>query len=163
MLSWDTVQAEFTWEGSWRDIYVRSTELSDWQRVVRSILDSGMRSTFSVNGEYASFPTEAAEVLAQGRQAAVVWSIFVNEIMVNCHFFDVSEIEFDLDPREVADQASFDAVIEFMKMVASSTGKHAVMTPENTPEEPIITVDPFGGVEYRSTAGFFTELAQSRV
>jgi hypothetical protein len=49
----------------------------------------------------------------------------------SCHFFDPSEIEFDLDPREVHGQAEIDGLLGVMQVLAAATGKLALMTPEN--------------------------------
>jgi hypothetical protein len=50
-------------------------------------------------------------------------------------------------------------VITFMRKLARSTQKCALMTPENAHEAAFIRVAPLGIVEYISTDGFFQELA----
>ncbi len=61
---------------------------------------------------------------------------------INCHFFGDNEIEFDLDPREVTGPAQIDAVSGFMKLLAQTTGKMAILTYENAKEEIILSVTP---------------------
>lgn len=63
-------------------------------------------------------------------------------ILVVFHFFTPEEIECDIDPREVSGQASLDALLGFKRRLGDLTRKPAALTPENVPDEPIISYDP---------------------
>ncbi|MGC4064829.1 MAG: hypothetical protein QM784_09325 [Polyangiaceae bacterium] len=72
----------------------------------------------------------------------------------------MGEIEFDLDPREVAGQKALDGLIAFMRALAVAVNKASLMTPENMHDMPFIRVTPSGAVEYISSEGFFEQLAE---
>jgi hypothetical protein len=159
MLAWDDLKAEFAWEGSWRDICVIDTSVADWKAALEMIRAAGFRLRFTVDGDESTLPDDVLEIFRQPRETSFMLAVFVGGIQLNCHFFAESEIELDLDPREVVGQAELDAVITFMRKLAGSTQKCALMTPENAHEVAFIRVAPLGIVEYISTDGFFQELA----
>ena len=162
MLAWDDLKAEFAWEGSWRDICVTDTSIADWRAALEMIHAAGFRLKFTIDGAESTPPDNLLQVFGQPRECSFLLAAFVSGVRLNCHFFAESEIEFDLDPREVVGQAELDAVITFMRKLAACTQKSALMTPENAHETPFIRVAPSGIVQYISTDGFFQELAVGR-
>jgi len=162
MLAWDDLKAEFAWEGSWRDICVTDTSIADWRAALEMIHAAGFRLKFTIDGAESTPPDNLLQVFGQPRECSFLLAAFVSGVRLNCHFFAESEIEFDLDPREVVGQAELDAVIAFMRKLAASTQKSALMTPENTHEAAFIRVAPSGSVQYMSTDGFFQDLAARR-
>ena len=71
------------------------------------------------------------------------WRITLREgLQAHCHFFGPEEIEFDLDPRDVMDQASLDSVCEFARTVAEAADKPAVVCLESLPDAVIMRYDP---------------------
>ena len=160
MLLWETIKAEFAWEGSWRDICVPDVDLDGWQAAMSALEASGRTGKLTV-GENASFASvDVSKLFGTEDRATVLWSIEVGGVVLACHFFDQAEIEFDLDPREVRGQAEIDALLHFMKTLALATGRFALMTPENMHSVPFVRVSPAGSVEYISSGGFFEELAR---
>ena len=162
MLAWDDLKAEFTWEGSWRDICVTGTSIADWRAALEMIHAAGFRLKFMTDGAESTPPDNLLQVFNQPRECSFMLAAFVGGVQLNCHFFGESEIEFDLDPREVVGQAELDAVVTFMSKLAASTQKSALMTPENTHQAAFIRVAPSGIVQYISTNGSFQELAAGR-
>lgn len=61
---------------------------------------------------------------------------------MNCHFFAVEQIEFDLDPAEVSDPSRLEGLFAFMKGLASAVGKDVLLTPENVPSIVIFRCRP---------------------
>jgi len=159
MLAWDDLKAEFAWEGSWRDICVTNTSIADWRAALEMIRTAGFRLKFTIDGAESTPPADVLQIFGQPRETSFLLAAFVGGLQLNCYFFAESEIEFDLDPREVVGQAELDAVISFMRKLAGATQKCALMTPENSHEAAFIRVAPSGIVEYVSTDGFFQELA----
>ncbi|MFZ5893858.1 MAG: hypothetical protein ACOY0T_22545 [Myxococcota bacterium] len=159
MIPWDDVSDEFAWEGSWRDICLQETSISDWRAVWRVLRSGGLELTYAVDDVKTAPPENVDEVFAQPREHTFLAAIVVAGVHLNCHFFSELEIEFDLDPREITHQVQLDAVIAFMATLASATGRIALMTPENTHDAPFLRVAPSGVTEYISTSGFFRELA----
>jgi len=162
MLAWDDLKAEFAWEGSWRDICVTDTSIADWRAALEMINAAGLRLKFTIDGAECTPPHNLLEIFGQPRECTFLLAAFVGGVQLNCHFFAESEIEFDLDPREVVGQAELDGVITFMRKLATATQKSALMTPENTHEAAFIRVAPSGTIQYISTNGFFQELAAGR-
>ena len=60
----------------------------------------------------------------------------------NCHFFVESEIELDLDPREIQSANSHNEVLSFLEGLAAAIGKPVVVTPENGQSTPFLSFDP---------------------
>jgi hypothetical protein len=160
MPAWNDVKDEFVWEGSWRDICVLDTTISDWRSVWLTLTAPDVRAAFKIDDVEAALPEDVDRVFARRNESSVILSVVVSGVQLNCHFFGEFEIEFDLDPREVTGQADFDAVVAFMRKLAAATGKVAFMTPENTHDAPFLRVAPTGAAEYSSSDGFFRELAE---
>jgi len=160
MLLWESVKDEFVWEGSWRDICVPDASLDTWRAVVDAARDC--ESRFEAGDGGPKFPTEIAAVFDHASGSRPLWCISAGRVRLHCHFFDLSEIEFDFDPRQVTGQLELDAVLRFMGVVARSSGRCALMTPENMHDAPFIRVAPPGEAEYISSEGFFRQMAEAR-
>jgi hypothetical protein len=63
-------------------------------------------------------------------------------IAIACHFFTPDDIEFDLSPEQVDSAERFEALLAFLRVIASTLGKTVSLTPENLDGDPILTVDP---------------------
>jgi len=163
MLKWDTVKSEFAWEGSWRDICVRDTGLREWGAATKAVRAAGIREQFMVDGVTARMPDDVARVFEKRSETGALWTLFVTGVQLNCHFFDPSEIEFDLDPREVTGQAQLDGIIGFMLLLSEATISPTLLTPENMHHGPIIRTTPSGEIDYISSEGFFEEAARGRL
>ncbi len=51
-----------------------------------------------------------------------------------CYFFIESEIENDIEPREVKTEEDHQAILSYLKAVADKLSKKVRMTPEMEPE-----------------------------
>jgi hypothetical protein len=150
MISWERCKEDFEWDGSWRDIYITPASLNDWSVIFPFLRIQPEFEFFTESGERiipenieASFFTESRPTLR----------FRVGGILVVFHFFTPDEIECDIDPREVTDQTSFDALLEFIRQLGNLTRKRAVLTPENLPDEPIISYTPESGdFQYHETS-----------
>ena len=142
MLAWSDISDEFAWEGSWRDVCITGTSISDWQATL-DMLRSGERElTYIVDGENAAPPEDVSEIFALPRERTFLLAVLVAGAQLNCHFFGEFENEFDLDPRQIVGQAQLDAVLAFMAHLAAVTGKSSMMTPENAHDAPFLSVTP---------------------
>ena len=152
---WQTVREEFTFDGSWRDIYVLRTTIADWQRMLDAIRAARYTLVYFRNDERTELPGDASEVFPIPGECDRRLSVWVSDVQANCHFFTVEEIEFDIDPREVKGQQQLDDLFGFMRCLAESTGKEAVLTAENCPEIVIFRVHPAQvTVEHSSFGGW---------
>lgn len=109
MLLWETMKAEFAWEGSWRDICVPEVDLDGWQAAMSALEASGHTGKLAVGESASSTPVDVSKLFGIEDRANVLWSTKVAGVVLACHFFSETEIEFDLDPREVRGQVEIAA------------------------------------------------------
>lgn len=69
--------------------------------------------------------------LAVDGEVSVRLSVRVDDLWFTCYFFDVEEMEFTFDPRDVTDESSFASLRGFMVWLGDTTGKRVVMTMES--------------------------------
>jgi hypothetical protein len=139
-LTWDRVRSEFAFDGSLRDIYILQTHPNDWQQILNALRAGAFELQYFRDAQPAELPFEAAEIFGAGGERSCLLSVTFDGITANCHFFMPSEIEFDIDPREVRGEQQFDALIRFMHLLAETTSKEALLTVENTPSMVILRV-----------------------
>jgi hypothetical protein len=125
-------------DGSLRDVYVFDAEPEDWSVLV-NLAQSG-EYRYSADGVLRSFP--GVEGVFAEREASHLLQVQVGAASVNCHFFVPSEIELDIDPREVVDEFTHEAVLSFLESLACGIRKVVALTAENAPESPLLTFDP---------------------
>ena len=141
MIAWTNVKSDFEWDGSLRDIYVRSATLEDWRAVYR-VLKKSPDVELRFDGASSALPDDIGDVFAMRAKKSPTLSVKVGSATAVFHFFTEEEIECDIDPREVRSQADFDAVLAFLKRIGDSVGKPVLLTPENSPEAEILRYDP---------------------
>ena len=153
-LAWDVVRGEFAFDGGWRDIYVFGTDIADWQRMFNAIRAGAYAFTYFKSGEATELPSDARLAFPLEGECDRRLSVWFADVLANCHFFTVEEIEFDIDPREVKGQVELDALVGFMRCLAESTGKEVVLAPENCPEIGILRLRPGQAIEYQPFGGW---------
>ncbi len=133
-MDWRMIASDFTWNGSWRDIYVLETSEADWQAVWDVLRAWEPPAVFIVDGVVEPMPACVEAVLAFRDQQSALLSFYVGPVRLNCHFFSQDEIEFDLDPREVTGPVKAGTLADFLKLLGETTGKSVVLTEENAKE-----------------------------
>lgn len=128
------------WEvdGSLREIYVFDVKIEDWAAFLA--VASSYPSAYSFDGEGRSLP--AAENIFAERSGSHLLTVQVGSTAANCHFFMESELELDIDPKEVSDATQHYLLLEFAEAIASALQKPIALTPEGTPESPFISFEP---------------------
>lgn len=142
MVDWDKCRADFEWDGSWRDIYVHGTCLSDWDQLLGALPSWQCEIEFTGNGQSVSLPASSEAIFAQRAEHALLLRVNAAGILLNAHFYSPDEIEFDLDPREVQTARDMEALTTFMARLGDLLRKRVTLTPENGPEDPILEYDP---------------------
>lgn len=66
----------------------------------------------------------------------------VGSIDVACHFFETTQIEFDILPSQIACQSDLNELLGFLAFVGDVVRDVVILTPENRPSEPIIAYNP---------------------
>jgi hypothetical protein len=143
---WNEVRTAWEVDGTWRDIYIHSTQEADWQRVL-DLIRSRWSFAYSEGGERVQMPKFVDEIFGEtpSENASFLTINPANGIRINCHFFTPEEIEFDLDPREVQDQSTLDVVADFVQAIAHITDKLAIVCYENMPDTRFMWFDPSTG------------------
>ncbi|MFA6208164.1 MAG: hypothetical protein WCT03_07000 [Candidatus Obscuribacterales bacterium] len=118
-------------DGSLRDIYVFDTGIDDWNKMLQLLRRKLYGMTFFLDGEVTILPAEAEFIFALGSEHACRLSVDLFGLLLNCHFFCRDQIEFDIAPSEVTDEAKFEGIICFMPDLSSELGKTVLLTPEN--------------------------------
>jgi hypothetical protein len=148
-VTWRWAQDFFEPDGSLLDLYAFDASPRAWGVLIRHLCDN-YAVDFEVDGKHAPLPAQVELLFQEGADRAPrllrVHRTADAVADVNVHFFVDNEIEMDLDPRSVSDQVSLDRVVAFMAGVAGALEMSVVLTPENSPERPILTVDPSGSV-----------------
>src|SRR2546430_276629 len=112
-LVWETVRNEFDFDGSWRDICVFRTDIADWQRMLNAIRSAGYTIAYFRDDEPTELPVDVSQAFPIPGEYDRRLSVSFGEVLANCHFFTVEEIEFDIDTREVKGQQQLDALVRF--------------------------------------------------
>jgi hypothetical protein len=132
-IKWEAIKADSAWDGSLRDIYVRQTDIADWQKLLDSLRQSKypIVSSFS-GGDEIPIPTTIDDSFFDRQDVPrQTIAILVDAIQVNCHFFLKDEIELDIDPRQITNQSDLNSLLEFIQFVGTMTDKTTILTYEN--------------------------------
>lgn len=152
-MDWNKLKDKiYYWDGSWRDIYVKSINRSDWEKWVdlvnanykvdwfngRQNRDENLID-FSVIDDYWNGNHDLCSTA----------KIFIDKIQINAHFFDDTEIENDIDPREFNTINDHEKLIHYMTVLSTLLDKEVILTPEN--EQNIVLIKVYKDkVELRS-------------
>ena len=130
-MQWKQCKKVFDFDGSWRDIYVLNANRNDWNKLLKSLLNSTYETIFWIDGEVTKPIKTIQEALGIRNYASPLMHINASKLHIACHFFTDEEIEFDIDPREVNNQQNINEVIRFMFFLGNLLQKKVILTPEN--------------------------------
>lgn len=131
-MDWEHCKAAFHTDGSLRDIYIKKTTLTDWNRFITFV--SAHEHKYSYNGERVPLPKEAYYIFSE-RDCSHFLKVFIDDIQVNCHFFLEQEIELDMNPGEVQSQAKLNTIIKFISELGDHLNRDVILTEENLPTQ----------------------------
>ncbi|HYE05404.1 MAG TPA: hypothetical protein VEL07_07720 [Planctomycetota bacterium] len=138
-VSFQEVADDFQHDGGLRDIYVRDIGIAQWNAVIRAVT-SRYRWSYSEDGEACVVPDDAAAIFSARMERSALLTCRIGSMQANCHFFDPTEIEFDIQPSDVS-AANFGELTAFMHLLASVAGQPAVITHEGD-SNAIMRIDP---------------------
>lgn len=134
-------------DGSWRDIYVLNTSRADWDNWAHYI-NTAYKLTWYAEGYEAGelHSSISAEFLAEhwnlgAERLTTMASIWVGDIKINCHFFVETEIENDIDPKEVKSLDDHYRLMEYMKSISRLLNQEVILTEENVEDAVWIRVN----------------------
>jgi hypothetical protein len=130
-------------DGSWRDIYVSGTSVSDWKKWVDYVNEHYLVN--SLNGKTNQDEKKIDFATIKGYWAGdhdfcTTAKVFVDNLQINAHFFDNTELENDIDPSEVNSIDDHNKLIKFMTDLSNILNKAVILTPENGHEIVLIKV-----------------------
>jgi len=134
----------YYWDGSWRDIYVLDTTLDHWSKWIDLINEK-----YSV--EFYNGQTQQVEPIIDKRavfdylkgESDLLNSatVEIGSVSVKCHFFTETEIENDIDPREVVTIEDHNRLVEYFVDMSKLLNKEVVITAENQRDIICMSVD----------------------
>ncbi|EMJ94521.1 hypothetical protein [Leptospira alstonii] len=136
---WENHQWIFEPDGSLLDIYVQDVGLSEWIQLIKFLnQDFGLKF---FRGDEDAFESNidqdyVVDKLSGKIDTGALAHIFLKNIQVNCHFFILNEIEFDVRPKDIGSEEHFVELFEFIYSICKLLNKEIILTPENTPMAP---------------------------
>jgi hypothetical protein len=98
MKGWAKSDEHFVPDGALRDIYIVGGGEESWRAFLMFV--EPLDATFEVDGERRSVPRTVDEAFEMSGEATALPRFDWNGILVCCHFFDRSQVELNIDPRE---------------------------------------------------------------
>lgn len=141
-MKWEDYKVEFEFDGSWRDIYVLNTTVSDWQLLLDFLRSDVYEFSYTIDEEKTVLPILAKQVFDARQEFSPLLQVNLGSVALNCHFFTDEEIEFDIDPREIQSEHHAEAIFNFMRQIGQTLKKEVILTPENLQDAPIFKFLP---------------------
>lgn len=144
-MNWNQLKNKiYVWDEGWLDIYVHDTSRENWETWIKYV-----NQNFRI--EWYNGITEKDEDKIDFKIIREFWDgnhdlnstakVFIDDIQVNAHFFDDTEIENDIDPREFKNIEDHNKLIEYLKELSIRLKKEVTVTPENCPEIILVKVN----------------------
>ncbi len=142
---WDELKDQiYYWDGSWRDLYILNTNKEDWIKWVKYVNQHYIVNWY--NGKTGIEENQInydviKEYFDREHDLCSTAKIFIDKIQINCHFFSESEIENDIDPREINSLKDHEHVLKYMTDLSTILNKEVILTPESEPEVILMNVN----------------------
>ena len=137
-MNWDDLKNKiYVWDGGWLDIYVNDSNSSEWEKWTQYVNDNYRIDWY--NGKIAKAESKIDFGVIQeywngNHNLCSTAKVFIDNMQVNAHFFDDTEIENDIDPREFKSMEDHNKLISYLKGLSKLLNKEVTVTPENCPE-----------------------------
>lgn len=144
-LLWDEVKGWFDPEinGVLPDVRVEDTSIADWQAVLDLVRSAGWPFGYAVGGRAGLLPARAADMLGRPGDETVELRVWPAEGMLAIfRMYEVEQIEFDVDLRELQGQDRLDLLCEFLRVLGRKLVKPVVVTAEGCPDDPLLGFVP---------------------
>jgi hypothetical protein len=140
-------QVIFEDNGSLYDIYVKDANLNDWQKLVDFLRVGFYPTEFFVGDErQATLPDNAIDLLNDPEKTSRLIKVYVGDLTLHSHCFSEGEIEFDLAPQDVTNQAVADSVFLFMEKLSQYLRTPVRLTPENSRDVVLVEYNSEGAI-----------------
>lgn len=133
----------YYWDGTWRDIYVLKANHLDWKIWVNYVNQTHRIEWFNgkVGRDENKIDFDVIKEFWNGdHNLCSTAKVFISKIQINIHFFEDTEIENDIDPREFNSIEDHNKLIEYMSDLSTLLDKEIILTPENEHETILLKV-----------------------
>src|SRR5262245_64131257 len=89
---------------------------------------------YKLDDDAVALPERAATIFERENSRSLL-SVNVGNLLLNCHFFTVDEIEFDLDPREVKVEGDLEELFDFLRRLCRISNKQTALRSEEHTSE----------------------------
>jgi len=133
-MNWEEIKKRVYFEdGSLRDIYIRNASFDDWKKWVNHV-NAFYNVDFQVEGTSRATKIDFNAIAANWRhesQDTLSAAIRLGKIIVMTYFFQQTEIENDITPKEIESFEDHNALIEFLTDISNLLNKPVELTEES--------------------------------
>ena len=144
-MDWIEIKENIYFEdGAYRDILISEATQDDWRKWVDYVTSKYRVSTIEHETQLKKDTIDLDSVLAYwgGKaECCATTSIYVGNVIVNCHYFDDKEFENDITPKEVTTEKDHIDILKYMTDISLLLNKPVIMTLENCPDIILMTVN----------------------
>lgn len=146
--TWDNCRNDWAFDGALVDLLVPGTGQAEWEMFWTALRSGPFELRAFRDDETIPLPESAAWVFAEREVASVMVSVVSGTVTANCHFFG-GDLELDVDPREVTNEAAFASVLAVMRFVAAAVRLPAFTVAEGySPAFAFLKVSPDGAATF---------------
>ena len=134
----------YYWDGSWRDIYVLQTSQNDQEKWVDYVNKNYHIDWYNGKADRDENQIDIdviKEFWSGNHDLCSTAKVFIDKIQINAHFFDDTEMENDIDPREFNSIEDHNKLIKYMSDLSNLLDKEIILTPENEHETILFKVN----------------------
>ena len=117
LATWGNCSADFAFDGALIDLIAPGTVPVEWEVFWAALRKGPFDLQASRGSESIPLPDSAAWCFGAREVETVMVSVLAGAVTANCHFFG-GDLELDIDPREVVDEAAFESVLAVMRFMA---------------------------------------------
>ncbi|KAF0244006.1 MAG: hypothetical protein FD180_2895 [Planctomycetota bacterium] len=148
--NWENCRAEFEPDGGLVDLIAPGTTAAHWEEFWAGLRSGPFDLRVCRDNAPIPVPETAEWCLREQNTACVYASVLAGNVTANCHFFG-GDLELDIDPREVLNEAELNSVLSLMRLVAAAVRLPVLATPEGGgAERAFLRVLPEGRAEFLS-------------
>jgi hypothetical protein len=143
-MDWKILKEKIYYEdGSFRDILIKDTTVQDWSLWI-NFVNANYRvriDNYKTVEDYGQIDLNKVTELWDDEELECFYAtIFVGNAEVNVHFFGSTDIENDILPKEISSIEDHEQIVAYMMGISKALNKEVILTPDNTADEPLITV-----------------------
>ena len=130
-MKWQDSQQYFLADGSLRDLIIRDIDESNWNRFLVEVHELNIELSFFHGGKVISLPATYSAIIKLQESDPTTLSMNIGAgVIVNCHFFIEEELEFDIDPKQIKCDATYNSLLEFIRRLKVIFERDVLLTEE---------------------------------